>query len=103
MEDKSRTTWIYLISDKSVVPTLIKDFVMLVRTQFNVTIKVLRTYNVSKFCNKVVKSFLKDLGIIHQSSCVYKPQQNGLVERKHRHILNCARALRFHAGLPVVF
>lgn len=103
VEDKSRMTWIYLLSDKSVVPALIKEFVALVRTQFNVTIKALRTDNGTEFCNKIVDGFPKDSGIIHQLSCVYIPQQNELVERKHMHLLNCARALRFRASLPIRF
>ena len=42
-------------------------------------------------------------GIIYQTSCVGTPQQNGRVERKHRHILNVVGALRSQANLPIEF
>ena len=48
-------------------------------------------------------SFLETKGVIHQTSCVHTPLQNGVVERKHRHLLNVARSLMFQFGLSLRF
>ena len=47
--------------------------------------------------------YFLDNGIVFQSTCVGMPQLNGRVERKHQHILNVARALRFQGSLPITF
>jgi hypothetical protein len=39
-------------------------------------------------------------GIVHQSTCVNSPQQNGIAERKNRHLLEVARALLFSTKVP---
>nr|XP_016463928.1 PREDICTED: uncharacterized protein LOC107786926 [Nicotiana tabacum] len=44
---------------------------------------------------------LTGLGIIHQSSCPYTPQQNGIVERRNRYILDTAKALKFQGVIPI--
>lgn len=103
LDDKSRTTWTMLLADKSLVPKLVHNFILYVQNQFSTTIKVFRSDNGSEFLNVSLSNILSSLGIIHQRSCVYTPQQNGKVERKHRHLLNTARALRFHASLPLHF
>ncbi|KAL6316992.1 hypothetical protein AAG906_026686 [Vitis piasezkii] len=40
-----------------------------------------------------VGEFLAQEGIVHLSSCVDTPQQNGIAERKNRHLLEVARSL----------
>jgi len=42
-------------------------------------------------------------GIVHRKSCVDTPQQNGIVERKYKHLLEVARALVIQANLPQQF
>lgn len=42
-------------------------------------------------------------GVLFQTSCVGTQQQHGRVERKHKHILNVGRVLRFQAKLPIYF
>ncbi|KAG7529442.1 Ribonuclease H-like superfamily [Arabidopsis thaliana x Arabidopsis arenosa] len=64
-------------------------------------VKVVRSDNGGEFMG--LRSYFLEEGIMHQKSCVYTPQQNGRVERKHRHILNVARSLMFQATLPRKF
>ncbi|GJU06904.1 ribonuclease H-like domain-containing protein, partial [Tanacetum coccineum] len=64
-------------------------------------IKVFRSDNGTEFVNQSVSKLCSDKGIIHQTSCVYTPQQNGIAERKHRHLLNVARSFMFQGGIPL--
>lgn len=78
-------------------------FLQYVKTQFGKSVKVLRSDNGTEFVNSVCDAMFKDLGIIHQRSCPYTPQQNGVVKRKHRCILEVTRALKFQAKIPLRF
>ena len=75
----------------------------MIKTQFAQSVKVIRSDNGAEFTSGPMKQFYGEQGIIHQTSCTDTPQQNGRVERKNRHILNVARALRFQANLPLKF
>ncbi|RVW81044.1 Retrovirus-related Pol polyprotein from transposon TNT 1-94 [Vitis vinifera] len=48
-------------------------------------------------------TYLQNHGIIHISSCVDTPQQNGVAERKNRHLLEVARCLMFSSNVPNYF
>ncbi|XP_040374694.1 uncharacterized protein LOC112199378 [Rosa chinensis] len=101
VDDFSRCTWLYLMHAKSETQNLLKSFFAFTETQFNQKVQHIRSDNGSEFLS--MRSFFQANGIIHQHSCVYTPQQNGVVERKHRHIITIARALLFQANLPLEF
>lgn len=100
VDDCTRHTWIYLMKAKFETRKLMHDFVVLIKNQFDKVIKVIRTDNGVEF---LYPEFYAKFGILHQTSCVETPQQNSIVERKHRHILNVTRCLLFHANLPKIF
>ncbi|KAL2252169.1 UNVERIFIED_CONTAM: Retrovirus-related Pol polyprotein from transposon RE1 [Sesamum indicum] len=103
VDDYSRCTWTYFMHQKSQTFSLIKEFHKMVLTQFEKRIKTVRTDNGLEFINEQCQTFFKEEGIIHQTTCTYTPQQNGVVERKHKHLLQVARSLIFQANLPKLF
>ncbi|GJT55653.1 putative RNA-directed DNA polymerase [Tanacetum coccineum] len=101
VDDYTKAVWVYLIKSKDEVSHFITVFYNLIENQFNKKIKVFRSDNGTEFVNQYVNKFCADKGVIHQTSCAYTPQQNGIAERKHRHLLNVARSLMFQGGIPL--
>nr|KYP55041.1 Retrovirus-related Pol polyprotein from transposon TNT 1-94 [Cajanus cajan] len=100
VDDHSRYTWIFPLKLKSETSKILQNFVSLIKTQFDSVIKVIRSDNGTEFC---MNDFYASKGIIHHTSCAYTPEQNGIVERKHGHLLNVARALMLQSNLPKIY
>jgi hypothetical protein len=100
IDDYSRFTWVILLKAKSEVSILVQNFVTMIEKQFNTSVKTIRTDNGPEF---LIPDFYSSKGIVHQTSCVETPQQNGRVERKHQHLLNVGRSLLFQSKLPKQF
>ena len=88
---------------KSEVAHFLITFCNMVKTQFGIVVKRIRTDNGAEFQSHCMLNFYHENGVILETSCTNTPQQNGVVERKHRNILEIARALRFQANLPIEF
>jgi len=82
----------------------IKAFVIMVQTQFSHIVNTIRSDNALEFTKSdIALKFFASNGILHQTSCVQTPQQNGMVERKHKHLLEVSQALLFQSKLPLRF
>ena len=103
VDDHSRVSWVHLLKCKSDAYSAIERFVKMAKNQFQKEVKIIRSDNALEFEDKHCRLLFDELGIIHQTSCVDRPQQNGRVERKHRNILEMGRALRFQSGLPLQY
>ncbi|KAK3015825.1 hypothetical protein RJ639_005462 [Escallonia herrerae] len=81
VDDYSRTVWVYLMHDKGQIGTLLRNFCNMVHTQFGKLVKIIRSDNGHEFDSQPMTRFYNDHGILHQTSMVDTPKQNGRVER----------------------
>lgn len=103
VDDYSRLTWVFLMRSKSEIFTQLSQFITQSEIQFETKVKIIRSDNGSEFFNSICNDYFDSKSIAHQSSCAYIPQQNGIVERKHRHILDTTRALMFQSYVPLKY
>ncbi len=68
-----------------------------------VSIKCLRSDGGGKYFSNEFSEYLKEHGIQRKYSCSYSPQQNGVVERKNRHIAEISHAMLNDKKLPNYF
>jgi transposase InsO family protein len=80
VDDYSRFTWVFFLQEKS-------------HTQESLRIKKIRSDNGTEFKNSQIEGLLEEEGIKHEFSSPYTPQQNGVVERKNRTLLDMARTM----------
>ena len=103
-DDLSRVTWCYLM--KSRFELFFSHFIAScaeIQTHFHVSIQTLRSNNAKEHLSEPFQSFILQLGILHQTSCVDTPSQNGVAGRKDRHLLETFGAFLFQMNVPKHF
>uniref|UniRef100_A0A2N9IA04 Integrase catalytic domain-containing protein n=1 Tax=Fagus sylvatica TaxID=28930 RepID=A0A2N9IA04_FAGSY len=103
IDDHSRLTWVYVLKDRSQLFSVFQSFYAEISNQFNAKLLAFRTDNAREYLDSAFQQFLESRGIIHQTSCVRTPQQNGIAERKNGPILAIARALMLQMNVPKLF
>ncbi|XP_074302539.1 uncharacterized protein LOC141634162 [Silene latifolia] len=103
VDDHTRVTWTFLMKFKTQVASILSTFFAQVENQFNKTVKMVRSDNGTEIFQEECAHLFNTKGILHQRSVPGVPQQNGRVERKHRHLVETARAMLLYLCLPKKF
>ena len=103
IDECTRHCWIFPLINKYDLFATFQSFYSYILNQFAVSVKVLQSDGGGEYISKAFQSFLATKGIEHHKSCPHTPQQNGLAERKHRHIVETSLTLLQTARLPPSF
>jgi hypothetical protein len=93
VDDYSRFTWVFFLQEKSQTQETLKRFLRRAQNEFGLRIKKIRSDNGTEFKNSQIEGFPEEEGIKHEFSSPYTPQQNDVVERKNRTLLDMARTM----------
>ena len=99
----SRYTWVFFLHDKSKVASCFKKFAKRAQNEFEVKLKKIRSDNGKEFDNTNIEAYYDEVGIKHEVSATYTPQQNGVVERKNRTLITLARTMLDEYNTPKLY
>ncbi|KAI0528816.1 hypothetical protein KFK09_001359 [Dendrobium nobile] len=103
IDDCTRFTWLFPMKHKYEVTCIFSSFKLYIEKYTSHKIKCIRTDGGGEYLSHNFKQLLRNNGISHQISCPYTPEQNGVAERKHRHLIETTRTLLDTASAPMSY
>ncbi|GJR97688.1 retrovirus-related pol polyprotein from transposon TNT 1-94 [Tanacetum coccineum] len=101
VDDYSRFTWVKFLRSKDETPEFVINFLKQIQVGLNKTVRYIRTDNGTEFVNQVMSEYYEGVGIFHQKSVPRTPQQNGVVERRNRTLVEAARTMLIFSKAPM--
>nr|GEV26197.1 hypothetical protein [Tanacetum cinerariifolium] len=93
VDDYSRYTWTLFLRSKDETPEVLKEFLTMIQRNLQAPLITVRTDRGTEFLNKTLHAFFKEEGIEHKTSTAQTPEQNGVVERRNRTLVEAARTM----------
>ncbi|GKC13849.1 retrovirus-related pol polyprotein from transposon TNT 1-94, partial [Tanacetum coccineum] len=103
VDDYSRYTWTLFLRSKDETPEVLKDFLTMIQQNLQASVISVRTDRGTWFLNKTLHAFFKEEGIEHQTSTPRTPEQNRVVERQNRTLVEAAQTMLSAFKLPLFF
>ncbi|GJS77858.1 putative ribonuclease H-like domain-containing protein [Tanacetum coccineum] len=101
VDDYSRFTWVKFLRSKDETPEFVINFLKQIQVGLNKTVRYIRTDNGTEFVNQVMSKYYEGVGIFHQKSIPRTPQQNGVVERRNRTLVEAACTMLIFSKAPM--
>ncbi|GJY63363.1 retrovirus-related pol polyprotein from transposon TNT 1-94 [Tanacetum coccineum] len=101
VDDYSRFTWVKFLRLKDETSKFLIKFLKMIQVRLNATVRNIRMDNGTKFVNQTLKSYYEDVKISHQNSVARIPQQNGVVKRRNRTLVEAARTMLIFLKAPL--
>nr|GEY71201.1 putative ribonuclease H-like domain-containing protein [Tanacetum cinerariifolium] len=101
VDDYYRYTWVHFLITKDETPEVIKNFLKKISVRLQAPVIIVRTDNGTEFKNHVLKEYFDSVGITHETSAAKTPQQNGVVERRNRTLVEAARTMLIFSHAPL--
>ncbi|GJR33572.1 retrovirus-related pol polyprotein from transposon TNT 1-94 [Tanacetum coccineum] len=93
VDDYSRFTWVGFLKTKYEAPAAIIKCIKNIQVRLKAIVRNVRTNNGTEFVNQTLREWYENVGISHQTSVARTPQQNGVVERQNRTLVEAARTM----------
>ncbi|GJY37066.1 retrovirus-related pol polyprotein from transposon TNT 1-94 [Tanacetum coccineum] len=90
VDDFSRLTWVKFLASKDETPNFIIKFLKMIQVRLNATVRNILTDNGTEFVNQTLRDYYEQVGISDETSVAWTPQQNGVVERRNRTLVEVA-------------
>ncbi|KAL4272543.1 hypothetical protein GQ457_13G024990 [Hibiscus cannabinus] len=100
IDDFSRYVWVYFMKEKSETFTKFREFKEKVESELDEKIMCLRTDNGKEYLSTEFTIYLQEHKIRRQLTCLNTPQQNGVAERKNRHLAETCRSMLHAKNVP---
>ncbi|GJY95897.1 putative ribonuclease H-like domain-containing protein [Tanacetum coccineum] len=93
VDDYSRFMWVKFLRSKDETPDFVIKFLKQIQVGLNKTVRYIYTDNGTKIFNHTLTQYYESVSIFHQKSVPRTPQQNGVIERRNRTLIEAARTM----------